>query len=121
VDYETVINSAPVLPPIQHSPDDLYVLYTAHDRMPKVCWRQHDIFMTSFAGEIYDRRAHGSLDEIVTRLAWPGTKLMILPPLIHGAAQWSVMTASRWADGRLPSSSIHLDADDVVRTIERRK
>ncbi len=39
-------------PPVEPSPDDLYVLYTGGTTgMPKgVLWRQHDIFMTSFGG-----------------------------------------------------------------------
>src|SRR5271156_991169 len=64
-----------------------------------------------------------SLDEIVARLAGGGgTKLMILPPLIHGAAQWSVMTAITTGQTVVfPSVVDHLDADDVVRTIERER
>jgi len=53
VDYETALaSSSPEPPPVQHSPDDLYVLYTGGTTgMPKgVLWRQHDIFMTSFGG-----------------------------------------------------------------------
>ena len=49
-------------PPVQHSPDDLYVLYTGGTTgMPKgVLWRQHDIFMTSFGGpQSVHRRARG--------------------------------------------------------------
>jgi len=62
-----------------------------------------------------------SVDAIVTRVAaGPGTKLMILPPLIHGAAQWSVMTALTSGQSVVfPTVVDHLDADDVVRTIER--
>ena len=56
---------------------------------------------------------------------WPparGTKLMILPPLIHGAAQWSVMTALTTGQSVVfPSVVDHLDAEDVVRTIERER
>ncbi len=125
VDYETVIaSSSPTLPPVQHSPDDLYVLYTGGTTgMPKgVLWRQHDIFMTSFGGrDLYSGRPAYAYREIVERVAaGPGTKLMVLPPLIHGAAQWTVMTALTTGQSVVFSSVVdHLDAEDVVRTIER--
>ena len=52
----------------------------------------------------------------------PGAKFMILPPLIHGAAQWSVMMALTTGQTVVfPSVVDHLDADDVVRTIERER
>ncbi|MDT5203021.1 MAG: 3-oxocholest-4-en-26-oate---CoA ligase [Mycobacterium sp.] len=126
VDYETAISSESSAPPVQHSPDDLYVLYTGGTTgMPKgVLWRQHDIFMTSFGGRnLMTGEPTNTLEEIVTRLGGgPGTKLMILPPLIHGAAQWSVMTAITTGQTVVfPSVVDHLDADDVVRTIEREK
>ncbi len=126
VDYETIIGSDSPEPALQHSPDDLYVLYTGGTTgMPKgVLWRQHDIFMTSFGGRnLMTGEPTASLDEIVTRVAAnPGSKLMILPPLIHGAAQWSVMTAITTGQTVVfPSVVDHLDADDVVRTIEREK
>ena len=93
--------------------------------MPKgVLWRQHDIFMTSFGGRnIMTGEPADSVEEIATRVAeGPGTKLMILPPLIHGAAQWSVMTALTSGQSVVfPTVVDHLDADDVVRTIEREK
>ena len=124
VDYEDAINSGAPTPAVKHSPDDLYVLYTGGTTgMPKgVLWRQADIFMTSFGGRnLMTGEPSGSLDEIVERVAGPGgTKLMILPPLIHGAAQWSVMTAITTGQTVVfPSVVDHLDADEVVRTIER--
>lgn len=127
VDYEKVVgSSSPTAPPLQHSPDDLYVLYTGGTTgMPKgVLWRQHDIFMTSFGGRnLVTGEPFGSLDEIVAGVtAGPGTKLMVLPPLIHGAAQWTVMTALTTGQTVVfPSVVDHLDGDDVVRTIEREK
>jgi 3-oxocholest-4-en-26-oate---CoA ligase len=129
VDYESAIESAPPSPSIEHSPDDLYVLYTGGTTgMPKgVLWRQHDIFMTSFGGRnLMTGEPFGSVDEIVAAVAAtagaPGNKLMILPPLIHGAAQWSVMTAITTGQSVVfPSVVDHLDAEDVVRTVEREK
>ena len=125
VDYErAVASSSPAPPPVQHSPDDLYVLYTGGTTgMPKgVLWRQHDIFMTSFGGRnLMTGEPAGSVDEIVARTAiGPGTKVMVLPPLMHGAAQWTVMTALTTGQSIVfPSVVEHLDAEDVVRTIER--
>jgi 3-oxocholest-4-en-26-oate---CoA ligase len=124
VDYESAIQSAPPPAPVQHSPDDLYVLYTGGTTgMPKgVLWRQHDIFMTSFGGRnLMTGECVSSIDEITARVAAnPGNKLLILPPLIHGAAQWSVMMAITTGQTLVfPSVVDHLDADEVVRTIER--
>ncbi len=126
VDYEDAISSGSPAPDVQHSPDDLYVLYTGGTTgMPKgVLWRQHDIFMTSFGGRnIMTGEPSTSLDEIVERLAVSaGTKLLLLPPLIHGAAQWSVMTAITTGQTVVfPTVVDHFDAEDVVRTIEREK
>lgn len=127
IDYEAALASvSPEPPAVQHSADDLYVLYTGGTTgMPKgVLWRQHDIFMTSFGGRnLMTGEPSASVDEIVERAAaGPGTKLMILPPLIHGAAQWSVMTAITTGQSVVfPTVVDHLDADDVVRTIEREK
>ncbi|MDT5225644.1 MAG: 3-oxocholest-4-en-26-oate---CoA ligase [Mycobacterium sp.] len=127
VDYEDALASvAADAPPVQHSPDDLYVLYTGGTTgMPKgVLWRQADIFMTSFGGrDLVTGQPIACLEDIVTRVtASPGTKLMVLPPLMHGAAQWSVMTALTTGQSVVfPSVVERLDADEVIRTIERER
>lgn len=129
VDYEEALASVIAdLPDVGHSPDDLYVLYTGGTTgMPKgVLWRQHDIFMSAMGGQVpgvWD--AISTYDEFVERAvagaAAQGTMVMV-PPFMHGAAQWSSFIMM--AGGTkivIPDENTHMDAADILRTIERER
>ena len=90
---EALAASSPEGAPVEPSPDDLYVLYTGGTTgMPKgVLWRQHDIFMAAMGGrKVGTWEVVTSYEDITSRLAgsFP-LRLVVLPPLMHGAAQWA--------------------------------
>ena len=127
VDYEAALASAlPELPPVQPSPDDLYILYTGGTTgMPKgVLWRQHDIFRAAMGGRTYGTwELVESSDHLVRRLL-PGDEIrvMSLPPLMHGAAQWgSFYYMTMGATLVFPDNTRALDPVDVWRTVERER
>ena len=125
--YEDALKmGSPEGPDVTPNPDDLYILYTGGTTgMPKgVLWRQHDIYMNCMGGrKIGSWEAVTSYDD-VERNARDGfgLKVMILPPLMHGAAQWSSFIMM--GDGAtlvIPANPRHQDPVDVLRTIERER
>jgi acyl-CoA synthetase (AMP-forming)/AMP-acid ligase II len=80
----------------ERSADDLYVLYTGGTTgMPKgVVWRHEDVFMALGGGiDAYTNEpvAH---DHVLAEKAVANDNPLVslcLPPLMHGAAQWSLM------------------------------
>jgi len=125
VDYEEALASTASELDVEPSPDDLYILYTGGTTgMPKgVLWRQHDIFMSAMGGRnILTHEAFESYEALVANaLAFEvGLKFMILPPLMHGAAQWaSFIALSGGHTIVFPPDTRRLDPAEVWRTVER--
>jgi 3-oxocholest-4-en-26-oate---CoA ligase len=127
VAYEDALAAgSPLGPPVEPSPDDLYILYTGGTTgMPKgVLWRQHDIFIAAMGGRtIGTWEMVTSYEGITERVesSFP-LKLLVLPPLMHGAAQWAVfMLLAQGATIVFPDNPRRVDPDDVWRTVEREK
>ena len=125
VDYEEALaTSSPEGPSDEPQPDDLYILFTGGTTgMPRgVLWRQHDIFVAAMGG-----RRVGTWELVPDyaalarqAAAGPGFRLGLLPPLMHGAAQWAAFMLM--ADGAtvvLPDNPRRLDPADVWRTVAR--
>jgi 3-oxocholest-4-en-26-oate---CoA ligase len=77
----------------QRSPDDIYMLYTGGTTgMPKgVMWRQEDIFFAAMGGNGFGGSppVERPSDLAERAIANGGIfRSLVLPPLMHGAAQW---------------------------------
>ena len=124
VEYEEALSLGdPAGPPVETSPDDLYVLYTGGTTgMPKgVLWRQHDIFMNAMGGkEVGTWIEVRSDEEIVERVRNnAGFRLMTLPPLMHGAAQWAGFMMLNAGSTLLMPTSQNLNPVEVWEMVER--
>ena len=123
---EALAASSPEGAPVEPSPDDLYVLYTGGTTgMPKgVLWRQHDIFMAAMGGrQVGSWKIVTSYEGLTERLAesYP-VRVLILPPLMHGAAQWACfMLMAQGATLLFPDETRRIDPDDVWSVVEREK
>jgi fatty-acyl-CoA synthase len=123
---EALATSSPDGPPVEPTPDDLYVLYTGGTTgMPKgVLWRQHDIFMAAMGGrKVGTWERVQSYDGLTERLSESvPLRLLVLPPLMHGAAQWACfMLMAQGATLVFPHDTRRVDPDDVWTTVEREK
>ncbi|MDP9166876.1 MAG: acyl-CoA synthetase [Actinomycetota bacterium] len=122
VDYEAILATpmpAAGLP--TPSGDDLYILYTGGTTgMPKgVLWRQHDIFLSSMGGRPWGSdqplASHEELAE-QARAAAGAMSMLMIPPFMHGAAQWAAFNAVTMG-GRLviPDDVERLRPAEVLR------
>ncbi len=124
VDYESVV--ADTEPTIDERPtsDDLYILYTGGTTgMPKgVLWRQHDIFLSAMGGRnvLTQERVETYDDLAAQAAAFPEPlKFFIIPPLMHGAAQWVAFIALNNGHALvLPPDTTRFDPAEAWRTIE---
>ncbi|HEU0171900.1 MAG TPA: acyl-CoA synthetase [Acidimicrobiales bacterium] len=127
VDYETVLAATDPVIDVRPSPDDLYILYTGGTTgMPKgVLWRQHDIFLSAMGGRnILSQEKVESYDDVAAQaraFAEP-LRFFVIPPLMHGAAQWVAFIALNNGHAVvLPPDTRTFDPAEAWRTIERER
>lgn len=113
-------------PPVTPRPDDLYILCTGGTTgTPKgVLWRQADVFVAAFGGvAAATRQEFASVQEVVDEaVARGGWRNMPIAPFIHGAAQWTALTALTHGNTVVvPPDAAHLDPAAVWATVERER
>ena len=109
------------LPP--RSSDDLYVLYTGGTTgFPKgVLWRQEDIFFAAMGGGGFGQPPIKTPEELAGRIGPPEGIAMVLPPMMHGGAQWMSFITFFGGGTVVLWTEHHFDADEVWRIVERER
>jgi fatty-acyl-CoA synthase len=120
VPFEAAITEGGALAePPQPSPDDLYLVCTGGTtgRPKGVLWRQGDVFVAAMGG------AEGATAESIAAASAPSGQIWFAaPPLMHGAAQWTVMAALN--NGRtvvLHDDAAPFDARTILETAARER
>jgi acyl-CoA synthetase (AMP-forming)/AMP-acid ligase II len=125
LDYDAALAAAPTTPPpVIPSADDLYILYTGGTTgAPKgVLWRQEDIFFAAMTGRAIGGPCPQTIEELTAEATQMGgfTRMMPIPPLMHGAAQWMAFGAFH-TGGTVVMQARHdrLDPEDIWGTVVR--
>jgi fatty-acyl-CoA synthase len=127
-DYESVVGtSRPAAGMPVPTGDDLFILYTGGTTgMPKgVLWRHDDVFITSMGGTPYGTSEPlTSYDQVAETAvnAKGGVSLLMVPPFMHGAAQWSAFhMVTNGGKVVLLDNVQHFDPADALRVAVREK
>lgn len=127
VDFDEIASRPPPFTLPQATGDDLYVVYTGGTTgMPKgVLWRQHDIYMAAMGGTPFgSSEGFKSYEQIAAAASTaPGVlSLMLIPPLMHGAAQWATFhTITNGGYVVFPDTVTRMDPAEVLRLAERER
>ena len=124
VDYEQALANVPPEVGTDPCPDDLYVLYTGGTTgNPKgVLWRQADaaVTMGGVRNHLAGDREWRSLQEKAASISTQPTRVLPLPPFMHGVGQASALQTL--LDGNtvvIPEQVRSFDAAHVLDTITR--
>ena len=122
--YEDALQTAfSDFPSIEHSPDDLHILYTGGTTgFPKgVLWRQADILMVALGGRRPDG-GENNLADFVRCAEKSASRTLPAGPFMHASGRWpSISQVMLGNTVIIPDNTRRLDADDIWSTVERER
>jgi acyl-CoA synthetase (AMP-forming)/AMP-acid ligase II len=128
VAYESLVTTPPPAARMpKPSPDDVYVLYTGGTTgMPKgVLWRQDDIYVSAMGGTPFGSTDPFTSYDAIAAAAVAGNggmRLLMIPPFMHGAAQWATFHAiTNGGSVLLPDDVVSLDAPAILELAIRER